>query len=249
MESALAWQENIRFENFLIEMMDLEVDGRVPTSEHIAPMLANNGWNLQEVASIWTVSSAGPPAGTWNDSAIEKLAGKGAVNRIWNSLKSNQQTGFPKRPRTEDESGPKKRFRQSLEGTEVSKIVGNDTLKASSLMDSRLPESATVVNPTLFCPRKPGRKLLNARRRDPAAVRNKITWWLERDQDTSQEDAATPEPSLPTLPTPTSQPSHSKTPSKKTGKKRGRKVKKNQATPATTCGDQEEDPKLHNRPI
>ena len=86
MESALAWQENIRFENFLIEMMDLEVDGRVPTSEHIAPMLANNGWNLQEVASIWTVSSAGPPAGTWNDSAIEKLAGKGAVNRIWNSL-------------------------------------------------------------------------------------------------------------------------------------------------------------------
>ena len=50
------------------------------TTEHIAPMLANNGWNLQEVASIWTVSSAGPPLGTWNENVIEKLAGKGAIN-------------------------------------------------------------------------------------------------------------------------------------------------------------------------
>ena len=64
---------------------------------------------MQQVASVWTVSTARPVGHIWDDSGIERLTGKGAVIRIWNKLKADELTGFPKRPCTVETEGVAKR--------------------------------------------------------------------------------------------------------------------------------------------
>ena len=78
-------------------MMDAKIDNKIPTPEHVADSLNFNGWNKMEVASVWTVSTNEFRGAEWSCSDIESLGGRGSLSRIWNRLKSNHQTGFPKR--------------------------------------------------------------------------------------------------------------------------------------------------------
>ena len=69
--------EALKFE--VVEMKEINISNKVPTSGHIATALNNNGWDIKQVSSIWTVSTNNNLRSIWNDEGIENLAGKGAV--------------------------------------------------------------------------------------------------------------------------------------------------------------------------
>ena len=100
-------------------MMEINISNKFPTSGHIAAALNNNGWEMKQVSSIWTLSTNNNVGSTWNDEGIENLASKGAVSRIWNKLKADQLTGFPKHPACAMESAVSKKQRLEVSSTYV----------------------------------------------------------------------------------------------------------------------------------
>ena len=118
----------------VIDMMEIGLDERIPTTEHISQALNKNGWNLGEVANVWS-SSAKVADGQWNEAAIEALGGIGSVSRIWHELKSAHLCGFPKRS-AEDPSSQHCR-------TKRQRLMGNRELSTSSNC-SGTPSKATL---------------------------------------------------------------------------------------------------------
>ena len=68
-------------------MITMDIDQQVPTPQDVAPALNRNGWSLEQVAGLWTVSSGERLQGEWNDAAIVSLGGRRMVTRVWNDLK------------------------------------------------------------------------------------------------------------------------------------------------------------------
>ena len=203
LESALARRQEaeqaLSFEQLVVQMMDIDISPRIPTSQHIAESLNKNGWDLGQVAAVWTVGTE-PMTGHWTDSAIDALGGKGSLNRIWNELKANSRTGFPKR-RCEDglTDHPRKKQRmQELPSLKVSHSRLSDDNKDAQVLCT--PTNSSVVD-ECFSPsvlRNPPSNLACRRQLIPnrrtIANRNKITWWLS-----SQK--SDPLPSHPATPT------------------------------------------------
>ena len=265
-EAAIARAEvennKLLFENLVLQMLDLGMGERLPTTGAIADTLNKQGWNYEQVSSIWTPSQQ-VEAGShsWTEQAIDMVGGRGTLNRIWHSLKSNHQTGFPKRPATLslEHSGCKKRkvskvahtahpssaspSLESLEnGSLCSPTVTNHDLKEVSLPVSAFPHRKIAV---------PGKSLL----------KNKITWWLRRQESPRPETPAksedlksavlspqapssrsipeTPEVIMPTPPAPPS----------KRGRCRRRKTPKTPKTPTPGSIDpslaRDGSPRLH----
>ena len=217
-------EEEIKFENLLVLMMDVDISKRVPTPDAVAPLLNSNGWDMQQVSSVWSVSTTKPSNSVWDNAGIEALAGKGAVSRIWNQLKADNLTGFPKRRAEEHGSG----------------VACNKRLKVSSIdlscqttTPSKLEDSAVRASPidtlSLSCPRKHSRRKVRARRSDAVGLKNKITWWFGRQQDTpdTPEAPRTPKPNDSPFPADPSPLDPSLNKSRKPGsRKRGRRSKK-----------------------
>ena len=220
--------EALKFERLVVEMMDIDISGKVPTPEHIATTLNENGWNMQQVASVWTVSTKVDVSQHWNDSGIEMLAGKGAISRIWDRLKTDSLTGFPKRPASDMESGSHKRQK-----TEVS------TKLSSSCHPATPPtlEECAIDNPpytqnSMSCPRKSNRRKVFARRKSSAGLQNKITWWFTRQTDSQETPQRSPgSPMTPEAPQPAVTPKMSK--KRCRGRKKQLKGKGSDAFPET----------------
>ena len=51
-----ATEEALKFESLIVDMMSVDIHGKVPTPDHIPSVLSENGWDLAQVASVWTVS-------------------------------------------------------------------------------------------------------------------------------------------------------------------------------------------------
>ena len=198
---------------------------------------------MSQVATVWTVSTNNIVSDVWDDHGIERLAGKGAVSRIWNKLKADHLTGFPKRPASDLEAGCAKR--QKFE-VSTSKQASPTT---PSLLEGSVSGPAQCDTPTLSCPRNLDRKLAKAKRRDPAGVRGKITWWFDR-------QPATPDaPAISTLGTPSSKSNQPSPPTslvqakkQRDAKKRsrGRKQQRRQATTPTPLHAQEGSQNIDN---
>ena len=122
--------EALEFE--VVEMKEINISNKVPTSGHIATALNNNGWDIKQVSSIWTVSTNNNLRSIWNDEGIENLAGKGAVSRIWNKLKADQLTGFPKRPSCAMKSAVSKKQRLEVSSSYVCQPTTPSTLEGSA---------------------------------------------------------------------------------------------------------------------
>ena len=69
--------EALEFE--VVEMKEINISNKVPTSGHIATALNNNGSDMKQGSSIWTVSTNNNVGSTYNDDGIKNLVGKGAV--------------------------------------------------------------------------------------------------------------------------------------------------------------------------
>ena len=156
--------DSLKFENLVVEMMDISISSKVPTSENIATTLNDKSWSMQQVASVWTVSTTNPVGDNWNDLGIELLAGKGTVSRILDKLKADQLNGLPKQPAADLEPGSAKRQRLEVSNSKQ----GLPT--TPSLLEGCDSGSATVDTPTMFCPRKTDRKLVKDKRRDHMMV-------------------------------------------------------------------------------
>ena len=224
----------VNFDNLVVQMMGVDLNCKVPTPDHIAESLNSNGWDLKQVASIWTVSTREQPQGAWSKDALESLGGKGAVARIWDRLKSDSLTGFPKRSADTLDSHSLKK--QRLDRKVSSRMFCQST--TPSLVEDSDPGTPVVAKSSSDCPRKPSRKRLTARRRGKPDVKNKITWWLEK-QSSSPATPSRPScvqeerPSTPiAIP---STPEHPPTSSKKVlAGKRRRRTHKARSKPATT---------------
>ena len=191
--------QSLKFENLVMQMMNLDMGERVPTTEAISEALIKQGWNFQQVSNVWRPSQQALNI-PWSDQAIDHLGGKGTVNRVWHVLKSSHLTGFPKRPATPS-IDPEVCKRGRLLKAKVSKVARPvHTTQASPSLES--PEKDSTVSKTcannavkednlLSCSLQhrrmavPGKKTL---------LKNKITWWLRTQESPTQ---ATPTPRRP----------------------------------------------------
>ena len=115
LEETLARQDVVErgrlFESLIVQMVDVSLDNKVHTANDIANTLAQKGWNLGQVAGVWSVSAGNSQDNCWTVSAIDRLGGKGTTARVWNELKEAHKTGFPKRPAGCESLEPRKRRR------------------------------------------------------------------------------------------------------------------------------------------
>ena len=88
---------NANFANLVVQMLDLELGERVPTSDAIPGLLENKGWNMKEVAGIWSVTPLCTGGNTWTEKSLDYMGGRGTCSNVWNKLKDSQLTGCPKR--------------------------------------------------------------------------------------------------------------------------------------------------------
>ena len=103
-------------------------------------------------------------------------------------------------------------------------------------------ESAHLITSQLSCPRKNDRKLVKAKRRDPAGLKNKITWWFSRQPATPDASPKhTPARNTPlAIPGTPSSPASMEQPKKqRKARKRGRKQQQGTGTTSArmTPGD------------
>ena len=139
----------------MVEMMEINISNKVPTSGHIAAALNNIGWDMKQVSSIWTLSTDNNVGSIWNDEGVENLAGKGAVSRIWNKLKADQLTGFPNCPICARESAVSKKQRLEVSSSYACQPTTPSTLEGSKV------GSPIVTHVSPSHPRKlPRRKVL-----------------------------------------------------------------------------------------
>ena len=87
--------------------------------------LNNMGWDVAGVSSIWQVSPSIEYEASWNDTALERLGGKGVASRVWLSLKDKNLTGFSKKAGTTMESfgNKKRRMKEDYEVGNCSKVL------------------------------------------------------------------------------------------------------------------------------
>ena len=139
-------------------------------------------------------------------------------------------TGFPKRPAAALESSTAKRHKTEVS---CSKLGPSST---PSMFEACEMGTAPIDTSTLLCPRKSDRKQLRAKRRDPAGIRSKITWWFERQPTSPATPGTPPIKTTPQDPVKLSTPNsltNSKKSLKKTPKNKGCRKSRKQATTPT----------------
>ena len=125
LEKAKARDRSLAFLDLVLQILDLDIREKVATSDPIAMGLNNRGWDVAGVSSIWQVSPSIEYEASWNDTALERLGGKGMASRVWLSLKNKNLTGFSKKAGTTMESfGNKKRkMKEDYEVGNCSKVL------------------------------------------------------------------------------------------------------------------------------
>ena len=216
-ENALEQQQDrentLKFSSLVMQMMDLGLDQRLPTTQHVAEILNDRGWNPQQVARVWSVPTGKATHQRWSDELLKGLGGKDILTEVWLGLKENHMTGFPKRQAMDDVLTPVKRMKMdgcyssssssSLASppppslVEVSKSIATKAVLCSSNVyaNETLPSNSDS-SPSLKQPR--GR---TAKRRRPA-LREKITWWFRKQDEPSSNPpgpSLTPERSQPKM--------------------------------------------------
>ena len=100
------------FNDLVVQMMDM--GQKIPTPDHVADMLNTKGWNVQQVARMWTVSTWEDFGTSWTTAAIDRLGGKGAAAKLWVDMKELNKTGFPKRQAQQLDSPVVKKFKMDV---------------------------------------------------------------------------------------------------------------------------------------
>ena len=187
------------FESLVVQMIDISLEHKVPTANDIADTLTQKGWDLRQVAGVWSVSSDNSWDDCWLVSAIDRLGGKGTTARVWNELKEAHKTGFPKRPAGSEILEPRKRLRTDQHESKVMRVSTTAPSKMDSLADISSPSTSKVA----FTQQSLSRKILRAGRKGKPMNKGKITWWLSQAKEESPEDQAPLQPSSPELIPPT----------------------------------------------
>ena len=99
LEETLARQDVVErgrlFESLIVQMVDVSLDNKVHTANDIADTLAQKGWDLGQVAGVWSVSAGNSQDNYWTVPAIDRPGGKGTTARVWNELKEAHKLVFP----------------------------------------------------------------------------------------------------------------------------------------------------------
>ena len=205
------------FESLVVQMIDISLEHKVPTANDIADTLTQKGWDLRQVAGVWSVSSDNSWDDCWSVSAIDRLGGKGTTARVWNELKEAHKTGFPKCPAGSEILEPRKRLRTDQHESKVSNHMRVSTT-APSKMDSLTDTSSPSTSKVACTQQSLSRKILTAGRKGKPMNKGKITWSLSQAKEESPEDQAPLLPSSPELIPPT--PDTSKPKQRRRGRKK-----------------------------
>ena len=208
LEKVTAEQERknqaVSFEHLVLQMMDVQISSRIPTPDHIAAALNDNGWSLREVSGTWKRlegSHSDPLSGPWNRAAIDKIGRGSIVARVWDALKTSNQAGYPKRTSCQDDPAPRKRQKVALSDSVKVSNLQQDTLPKAQpcMIETQHRESPVFPSHSPCSSRKKPRRIAVPRRKKEDASAKKITWWFARHQD-------------PVEPLPCKQESHPSTP-------------------------------------
>ena len=75
--------EALRFEDLVIQMLDLSMDKKLSTPDAITDMLNDQGWNAAQVARVWQVSTTADDGPSWSHEKLTMLGGKDVAKDVW----------------------------------------------------------------------------------------------------------------------------------------------------------------------
>jgi len=96
-ENALEKASCVGFDQLVVEMMDLGMGERVPTSAQIPALLNEKGWSVQQVSQVWSVAPTTTYSKEWDVNTLKKLGGSCVISSVWQALKDRNQAGHYKR--------------------------------------------------------------------------------------------------------------------------------------------------------
>ena len=200
---ARAREEAVKFEDLVIQMLDLSVDRKLSTPDAISDMLNEQGWNADQVARVWQVSTDPHSNPEWTHEKLMKLGGKEVAIEIWSTLKEKELTGNPKRPLVEDgvRPGVAKKSRKDMyssKGTNYILVGSPETKEMPDTFPSRADSQSTPIQ----TPSQSRRKRRRAKKAVLLATPRITNWFpktplkiLDAPEDTPEQ--ATPHPTIP----------------------------------------------------
>ena len=198
---ARAKEEAVRFEDLVIQMLDLSMDRKLSTPDAISGMLNDQGWNADQVARVWQVSTGPQNDPEWTHEKLMELGGKEVAIDVWNTLKEKKLTGNPKRPLAEDgvRPGIAKKSRKDMissEGTNVVLVGSPETQEMPDTFTTRTDSQSTPIQ----TPSQSKRRKRRARKAVLLATPRITDWFPKTPLLDAPEDIleqATPPPNLP----------------------------------------------------
>lgn len=100
-------EEAMKFEDLLIQMLDLSVDKKLGSTFEITEILKTEGWDASQVAKVWRVSTGPEVDLEWDLDTLKLLGGESIQADVWQTLKSNHLTGNPKRTMEQEHLTPR----------------------------------------------------------------------------------------------------------------------------------------------
>ena len=208
-------------------MLDLSVSTKVATVSDVPDLLNQNGWNMGQVASVWSVGPTTSSQQSWDIASLKKLGGPKILSNVWASLRSSNNAGHHKRPADDsDYIGSSKRIR-SHKAAGVLPGTNNSIVPTPSI--GEWPVSCTPKQPSTPIGGSippTSRKLAKARRKSNSIVfPSRIRTWLSGVQQVPDQ-ATTPVQNGETEPPPSTP-----TPAATTSKKKRRRRQNKKTTP------------------
>ena len=174
----------VKFEDLILQMMDLGVEEKLNTASDILDVLNMNGWNMRQVSQVWSVPSLVIEQDSWDIGSLKRLGGHKVLADVWSSLRDSNQAGHPKRTAVEslEDAGSQNKRRRVATGTNC--VVPSPAPIAQDLPSTVIEQPSPVVGNVPVHSRKHARA-----RRHSLIVPSRLKDWLiiGDSQDTSQD--------------------------------------------------------------
>jgi len=204
-EDAKTKAEALRFEDLVIQMLDLSMDKKLSSPDAITDMLNDQGWNAAQVARVWQVSTTADDGPSWSHEKLTMLGGKDVAKDVWITLKGRELTGNPKRRLADDCAAPcvAKKSRTSSVTSKGTLCVLSGSQENPEPLDASILKIDSQSTPVATPPHS--RRKRRRPRRSQLLATPRITQWFaatpKTPKETPDQPVVLPTQATPSLPT------------------------------------------------
>jgi len=144
----------VKFDNLILQMMDLGVNDKISTASDIPDILNSNGWSMRQVSQVWSVPSVVIEQDAWDIASLKRLGGQKVLSEVWSALRASNQAGHPKRAALDTLGDTRSQFKKRKLAPGSKSIAPSPALIADDLHYNDVEQSSPVVRPNPVQDRK-----------------------------------------------------------------------------------------------